>query len=276
MTIDIGQALGVHYSIDPSAEIQRRVSFLAEYAQSVPGVRGFVLGISGGQDSTLAGALAQMAVERLRSVGREAQFIAVRLPYGEQIDEDDARLALSFIQPDHWATVDIATSVDAMVAEVARATGEPVSDFTKGNLKARARMVAQYAIAGDRGLLVIGTDHAAEAVTGFFTKFGDGAADILPLSGLTKSQGAEMLEALGASRELWEKVPTADLLDDQPGQSDESALGVSYAEIDAFLTNHPVDADVVENLSNRYRATEHKRRMPVTPADTWWKGQQDG
>lgn len=264
-------SLGAVPRIEPSAEIERRVSFLTEYARALPTVRGFVLGISGGQDSSLAGRLAQLAVERLRKTGRDVTFTAVRLPYGVQADEADAQLALSFIRPDHAVTVDIRPSVDALVLSVEAATGEPVTDFTKGNAKARARMMAQYAIAGDRGLLVIGTDHAAEAITGFYTKFGDGAADILPLAGLTKGQGAAMLRELAAPDRLWKKLPTADLLDDIPGQTDEASLGVTYAEIDAYLTGDEVSNDAGENLERRYLATEHKRQMPVTPNDEWWQ-----
>ncbi|MBP6684108.1 MAG: ammonia-dependent NAD(+) synthetase [Leucobacter sp.] len=262
--------LGAKPEIDVAAEVERRVAFLADYAAGIPGVRGYVLGISGGQDSSLAGRLAQLAVERLRERGVEAEFWAMRLPYGVQHDEDDAQLALSFIQPDHTATVNIAASVDGMVAALNDATGEPVSDFNKGNVKARARMVAQYGLAGDRGLLVIGSDHAAEAITGFFTKFGDGAADVVPLQGLTKSQGAELLRALDAPNRLWEKVPTADLLDGKPGETDESSLGVTYPEIDAYLRGETVSVAARENLERRYLATDHKRRVPVGPNDNWW------
>ena len=264
------QALGAEPSIDAEAELERRVTFLAEYARAVPGVRGYVLGISGGQDSSLAGRLAQLAVERLRGEGREAEFVAVRLPYGVQHDEDDARLALEFIRPDRAVTVDVRPGVDALAEQVSAALGEAVTDFNKGNIKARMRMAAQYAIAGDRGLLVIGTDHAAEAITGFFTKFGDGAADVVPLAGLTKGQGAALLRALDAPERLWQKVPTADLLDAEPGQTDESSLGLSYAEIDAYLRGESVSAAARDNLERRYRTSEHKRRPPVSPGDTWW------
>lgn len=263
--------LGVKPFVDAPSEIERRVAFLTEYARSVPGVRGFVLGVSGGQDSSLAGRLAQLAVERLRETGREAEFLAVRLPYSVQRDEDDAQLALDFIRADREVTVNIAPAVDAMTAELDVATAEPVTDFNKGNIKARMRMVAQYALAGDRGLLVIGTDHAAEAITGFFTKFGDGAADVLPLAGLTKSQGAQLLQELGAPSRLWQKPPTADLLDEVPGQLDETSLGVTYSQIDSYLTGNTIDDSVVENLERRYRATEHKRQPPVTPDDDWYK-----
>lgn len=265
------EALGAERDIDASAEIQRRVSFLVEYATSIPGVNGFVLGISGGQDSSLAGRLAQLAVERLRGAGRQAEFFAVRLPYGVQHDEADAQLALDFIGADHELSVNIAASVDGMIAEIGSATGEAVTDFTKGNVKARARMIAQYTIAGDRGLLVIGTDHAAEAITGFYTKFGDGAADILPLAGLTKGQGAAMLAQLGAPERLWQKAPTADLLDGIPGQTDEESLGVRYTAIDAYLRGEQIFEPDAANIERRYRTSEHKRRLPVTPNDTWWK-----
>lgn len=266
------EALAATPEIDAEAEIERRIAFLVDYAAGIPGVRGFVLGISGGQDSSLGGRLAQLAVERMREAGHEAEFIAMRLPYSVQRDEDDAQLALDFIRADREVTVDIAPAVEGLVSEVDRATGEPVSDFNKGNVKARMRMVAQYAIAGDRSMLVIGTDHAAEAVTGFFTKFGDGAADVMPLAGLTKRQGAQMLQHLGAPDRLWQKVPTADLLDGEPGQSDEDSLGVSYTQIDDYLSGKEVDEAAAENLERRYLASEHKRHLPVTPADTWYSG----
>ena len=208
---DIINALGVRPLIDSEEEVSRRVDFLVDYL-AASGATGFVLGISGGQDSTLAGRLAQLAVERRRAEGAEATFVAVRLPHGVQADEDDAQLALQFIRPDETVTVDIKPATDALNAQVASAIGvDGLGDFNKGNVKARLRMVAQYAIAGERGFLVIGTDHAAENITGFFTKFGDGAADLLPLAGLNKRQGAALLQHLGAAPRLWEKVPTADL-----------------------------------------------------------------
>lgn len=265
------EALGARSEIDAVQELERRIGFLVEYARSVPGTRGFVLGISGGQDSSLAGRLCQLAVERLRAAGEPAEFIAMRLPYGVQHDEDDAQLALRFIRPDRIVTVNIAGVVDALVAEVVTATGEAVTDFNKGNVKARARMLAQYAVAGDRRMLVVGTDHAAEAVTGFFTKFGDGAVDLVPLAGLTKGQGAALLRELDAPDRLWQKAPTADLLDGVPGRTDESELGIGYAEIDAYLQGEDVAGATAELLERKYRTTEHKRRTPASPLDTWWR-----
>jgi NAD+ synthase len=262
--------LNVSAEIDAAAQIDRRVGFLVDYLRST-GAKGLVLGISGGQDSSLAGRLCQLAVERLAADGVAAEFVAVRLPYAVQADEEDAQLAVSFIRPSRVITFDIKRGVDGVAAEFADAVGEKISDFTKGNTKARMRMVAQYALAGDHGLLVVGTDHAAEAITGFFTKFGDGGADILPLSGLTKRQGRALLEALDAPERLYLKHPTADLLDDNPGQTDENNLGIKYSEIDDFLEGRDVDDTVADALIARYRATEHKRQLPVTPADSWWR-----
>ncbi|MET0726346.1 MAG: ammonia-dependent NAD(+) synthetase [Leifsonia sp.] len=266
--------LSVRSAIDPAAEVERRVGFLVDYARAT-GAAGFVLGISGGQDSSLAGRLCQLAVERLRAEGVDAGFIAVRLPYNVQADEADAQLALDFIQPDRRVVFNIRASVDAFAVEYGDGIGEPMFDFTKGNVKARARMIAQYAIAGQHRMLVVGTDHAAEAVTGFFTKFGDGGADILPLSGLTKRQGAAVLRHLGAPDQLWSKAPTADLLDELPGQTDEANLGLSYRDIDDFLEGKEVSAEIAEAIESRYLATEHKRQGPVTPFDRWWRSPEE-
>lgn len=265
------EELHVDAVVDPADQVRRRIDFLKEYL-AASGAKGLVLGISGGQDSSLAGRLCQLAVEELAAEGRPARFVAVRLPYGVQRDEDDARLALDFIRPAEVVDFDIAGGVDGLAAEYADAAGAPISDFGKGNVKARMRMVAQYALAGEAGLLVVGTDHAAEAVTGFFTKYGDGGADLLPLSGLTKRQGRALLQHLGAPERLYQKVPTADLLDHDPGQSDEANLGLSYADIDAFLEGHEIDPAVAEKIEARFVQTRHKRAEPVSMFDGWWRG----
>lgn len=270
--------LGVRPTIDPAVEISRRTQFLVDYLRSTT-ARGLVLGISGGQDSTLAGRLAQLACQRIRSDGGTASFHAVRLPHGRQVDAADAQLALEFIRPDHSISIDILPTVDRIGTAIAGALTTSgiddavrrLDDTVRGNVKARIRMVAQYAIAGQLGLLVVGTDHAAEAVTGFYTKFGDGAADVMPLAGLTKSQGAALLRVLGAAERLYRKVPTADLLDDEPGQADEAALGVSYQQIDTYLTGRTVPAPAAARIEHLYRVSEHKRQRPATPDDRWWR-----
>ncbi|WPF68226.1 ammonia-dependent NAD(+) synthetase [Corynebacterium sp. 21KM1197] len=263
---EIVSALHTASLIDPEKEIERRINFLVDYLHTT-GARGFVLGISGGQDSTLAGRLAQLAVER----ARPARFWALRLPYGVQADEADAQVALDFIAPDHRATINIKEATDATARAAASALGVThLDDFHVGNIKARQRMVAQYALAGQEKLLVIGTDHAAENLTGFFTKHGDGAADLLPLAGLSKNQGARLLEALGAPSSTWTKVPTADLEDERPALPDEEALGVTYAHIDAYLEGRRVPQAAAERIEHLWQVSEHKRHLPATPQDSWW------
>jgi NAD+ synthase len=262
--------LNVRPSVDAASEIRSRIAFLRDYLTAT-GAGGLVLGISGGQDSSLAGRLCQLAVEEVRAVGGTAEFIAVRLPYSVQKDEADAQLALDFIRADREVTFNIQRGVDGFEAEYLDATGAEMTDFTKGNVKARARMIAQYALAGQHGYLVVGTDHAAEAVTGFFTKFGDGGADLLPLSGLSKRQGRSLLMHLEAPERLYLKAPTADLLDDNPGQTDEANLGLTYQQIDDFLEGLDIDPAVAETIEARYLATRHKRAEPVTMFDAWWR-----
>ncbi|WUH58045.1 ammonia-dependent NAD(+) synthetase [Streptomyces sp. NBC_00442] len=265
---EIARELQVATAFDAEREIERRVAFLAERLTST-GLRCLVLGISGGVDSTTAGRLCQLAVERARAAGHEARFYAMRLPYGVQADEHDAQIALSFIQADQVLTVDVKPASDAALQAVLTAgvgfAGDGHQDFVLGNIKARQRMIAQYAVAGAHSGLVVGTDHAAEAVSGFFTKFGDGAADLVPLTGLTKRRVRAVADALGAPAELVWKVPTADLETLAPGKADEDALGVTYDDIDDFLEGKPVDQRVFTTIVDRYRLTEHKRQLPVAP-----------
>ncbi|MFF8368502.1 ammonia-dependent NAD(+) synthetase [Streptomyces lydicus] len=265
---EIARDLQVTASFDAEQEIERRVTFLTERLTST-GLRSLVLGISGGVDSTTTGRLCQLAVERARAAGHEATFYAMRLPYGVQADEKDAQRALEFIRADRELTVDIRPASDAAL-QAALDGGlafrdDRHQDFVQGNIKARQRMIAQYAVAGAQDGLVVGTDHAAEAVSGFFTKFGDGAADVVPLTGLTKRRVRAVAATLGAPRELVTKVPTADLETLDPGKPDEDALGVTYDQIDDFLEGKPVDAAAVKSIVRRYRLTAHKRELPIAP-----------
>ena len=269
---EIINALGVNSQIDPQAEVTKRIQFICDFLQTTK-MKALVLGISGGQDSSLAGRLSQLAVEKLREEtgDNEYQFIAVRLPYGEQADESDAMFAINdFIKPDKIMRVNIKAATDAMVVSLNEA-GTPISDFNKGNIKARERMIVQYAIGGENKGAVVGTDHAAEAVTGFYTKFGDGGADITPLSGLDKRQGKALLQYLGAPAKLYDKTPTADLEEDKPMRPDEEAHGVRYDEIDDYLEGREVSPAAAEKIEGWYRRTQHKRHLPIAPYDTWWK-----
>ncbi|VGV02011.1 NAD synthetase [Streptococcus pyogenes] len=269
---EIIRQLGVKASIDPQEEIRKTVDFLKAYLRKHSFLKTYVLGISGGQDSTLAGKLAQMAIAELREETSDQayQFIAVRLPYGVQADEADAQKALAFIAPDQTLTINIKAAVDGQVAALQEA-GIEISDFNKGNIKARQRMISQYAIAGQMAGAVIGTDHAAENITGFFTKFGDGGADILPLFRLNKRQGKALLKVLGADAALYEKVPTADLEDQKPGLADEVALGVTYQDIDDYLEGKLISKAAQATIEKWWHKGQHKRHLPITIFDDFWK-----
>lgn len=269
---EIIRQLGVKASIDPQEEIRKTVDFLKAYLRKHSFLKTYVLGISGGQDSTLAGKLAQMAIAELREETSDQayQFIAVRLPYGVQADEADTQKALAFIAPDQTLTINIKAAVDGQV-EALQAAGVEISDFNKGNIKARQRMISQYAIAGQMAGAVIGTDHAAENITGFFTKFGDGGADILPLFRLNKRQGKALLKVLGADAALYEKVPTADLEDQKPGLADEVALGVTYQDIDDYLEGKLISKAAQATIEKWWHKGQHKRHLPITIFDDFWK-----
>ena len=276
MRAEIMAEMKVLPSIDPQAEITRRVAFIkGKLLES--GTRSLVLGISGGVDSSTCGKLCQLAIDELNKeqATDKYQFIAMRLPYGIQADEDEAQLAVDFIQPTKRLTVNIKPATDGMHSEVLASLesvgieppAQSAIDFTKGNVKARQRMIAQYEIAGLTQGLVVGTDHSAENITGFYTKFGDGACDLAPLFGLSKRQVRLLAKTLGAPALLVEKVPTADLECDRPGLADEDALGVSYDEVDNFLEGKEVSAEAEEKLIAIYKRTEHKRQPIPTVYD---------
>lgn len=264
----IAAELGVIPEFDVATEVRRRIEFLAQYLSNSPCLT-YVLGISGGVDSLAAGLLAQAAVSQLRAQGRDAQFIAVRLPYGAQADEADAQNALDVIKPHRIVTIDIKVAADAMMRAVLDQADDLLDparkDFHLGNIKARQRMIAQYALAGASQGLVIGTDQAAEALMGFFTKFGDGAADILPLSGLTKRRVRAVAAHMGAPENLVFKVPTADLETDAPLRPDEEVYGVTYEEIDDFLEGKRISEAAEALILRTYKASAHKRCLPIVP-----------
>lgn len=269
---EIATALGViapftsHTDVD--AEIARRIAFIKN-TLITSRTKALVLGISGGVDSSTAGRLAQLAVEQLRDEKQDPdyRFIAIRLPHNVQHDEADAQAALAFIAADEVQTIDIAPAVSGLAGQIGElAELTPARrDFVLGNTKARVRMLAQYTVANARNGLVIGTDHAAEAVMGFFTKFGDGACDLAPLSGLVKGQVRQIAERLGAPAAVFSKVPTADLEDERPGIPDEQVHGVSYEDIDAFLQGKPVSDTAYQTIVQAYDKTQHKREQPLAP-----------
>ncbi len=260
--------------IDVDFEIRRRVDFIRKTLKA-SGFSHLVLGISGGIDSSTCGRLAQLAVDELNGEGGHYRFIAVRLPYATQADEADAQSALEFIKPSTSVSVNVQPGTDAIHQSTLEALerqslhkhSESVLDYAKGNVKARMRMIAQYEIAGLLRGLVIGTDHSAENVTGFYTKYGDGACDLAPLFGLNKRQVRMLGNNLGAPRQLITKAPTADLETLDPAKPDEQALGLSYDQIDDFLEGNTLPPEITARIIDIYRRTEHKRQAIATVYD---------
>ena len=257
-------------NIDSNTEITRRVDFIKEQIKT-SGCNSLVLGISGGVDSFTCGRLAQLAAENLRQETQKSdyQFYAVRLPYGTQKDEEDAQISLEAIAPDNILTVNIQAATDAVnqqVVNTLKQTNQSQSkeaiDFAKGNVKARVRMTSQYQIAGLVNGLVIGTDHSAENITGFYTKFGDGACDLAPLFGLNKRQVRQLAKGLGAPDSIVNKTPTADLECLSPQKNDEAVLGLSYDVIDDFLEGKEISAENEQRLIEIYNRTQHER-LPI-------------
>ena len=260
-------------TIDEAFEVRRRIDFIkAKLIES--GLRTLVLGISGGVDSCTLGRLAQLAVDELNQQSEATyQFIAVRLPYQVQADEADAQASIDFIQPNQSVAVNVQPGADAIHEQTCAALGKLMPedlakiDFVKGNVKARTRMVIQFEIAGMLDGLVLGTDHSAENITGFYTKYGDGACDLAPLFGLNKRQVRAIAGYLGAPEIIIHKAPTADLESLAPQKADEEALGLSYDQIDDFLEGKEVPASVSEKLCAIYLRTQHKRQPIPTLYD---------
>lgn len=264
----IREEMHVLPEIDTAYEIQRRSDFIANTLKT-SGLKYLILGISGGIDSCTCGRLAQLAIDKLNKEAshNSYQFIAVRLPYGVQADEHDAQASIEFIKPSQSMAVNVKLGADGIheesIAAVKNAkllhNDDNAIDFVKGNVKARTRMAIQYEIAGLVGGLVIGTDHSAENITGFFTKWGDGACDLAPLFGLNKRQVKQLATYMGAPKVLVEKTPTADLecLDAQ--KADEDVLGISYEQLDDFLEGKPPAEHVRDKIISIYQKTQHKR-----------------
>ena len=260
--------------IDVAFEIQRRIAFIKNTLLDSQ-LSYLVLGVSGGIDSSTCGRLAQLAVDELNEKSDQYRFIAVRLPYAEQADAADAQLALDFIQPSARVCVNVQAGSDAIhqttldaLDQASLLSGDDSNyDFVKGNVKARIRMIAQYEIAGLLGGLVIGTDHSAENVTGFYTKYGDGACDLVPLFGLNKRQVRALGSALGAPTKIISKTPTADLECLNPGLSDEAVLGLGYDQIDDFLEGKSIDSEAANRIIDIYNRTQHKRQAIATIYD---------
>lgn len=258
-------------NFDVKTAIRARVNYLKTFLKET-GLKGFVLGISGGVDSSTVGRLCQIACNELREEGYQAQFIAMRLPAGVQLDEDDAQEAIKFINADKMITINVGESANNLniqsIEQFKLLEGTTPSDFqmdfNKGNIKARLRMVSQYQVGAMYGAAVIGTDHNTEGVCGFWTKWGDGACDLIVLNGLNKTQVRLVAKELGAPYFLWNKVATADLEELAPQKTDETVLDVDYNVLDKYLEGKEIDQETELKILRQYKITQHKRKPIVS------------
>jgi len=243
VTKEIREVCGVvpTEKFDVKNAVRTRIDYLKSFLKTTER-KAFILGISGGVDSTTTGRLCQVAVEELRSEGYDAKFIAMRLPAGVQLDEADAQEAIRFINADKTLTVNIgeaATNLSVQGANELKNAEHNVSDslldFAKGNIKARLRMTVQYQAAFLYEGVVIGTENRSEFCTAFFTRWGDQSCDLGVINSLNKRQVRLVAKELGAPEKLWNKIPTADLEELKPQKSDEEGLGFSYEYIDDYL-----------------------------------------
>ncbi|WP_284443335.1 ammonia-dependent NAD(+) synthetase [Buchnera aphidicola] len=258
--------LGVKEVIIPEIEIKNCIDFLKKYLLDHIYLKSLIVGISGGQDSTLTAKLCQITAEKLRNERKDInyQFIALRLPYGIQSDETDCQDAINFIRPDQVFNINIKKAVLSSENSLKK-SGIIISDYIRGNEKARERMKVQYSIAAVKKGLVVGTGHAAESITGFFTKYGDSGTDINPIAKLNKRQIQLLLKKLNCPKHLYLKKPMADLEDEHPQQDDESILGVTYNVIDSYLEGKKIDLENQKIIEKLYFNTLHKRNLPVIP-----------
>ncbi|WP_438347653.1 ammonia-dependent NAD(+) synthetase [Paenibacillus sp. FA6] len=253
--------LRVKPSINVESEVKERVAFLKDYVKKA-GSTGLLIAISGGIDSAVAAGLCKMATDELSvETGRDYMTLGVFQPYGTQEDIDHSYAVAKAFDLKHTAETNIEDAVTEVALEVEQGLKglgihRHMTHQGKGNVKARTRMVMQYALSFELNLIVVGTDHASESITGFYTKWGDGAVDITPLSSLNKRQVRQLAAYLGVPQPILDKVPTAGLWD---GQTDEAELGLTYDENSDYLEGKEIAPASRERLESIYARSAHKR-----------------
>jgi len=222
------------------------------------GAKGFVVGLSGGVDSSVTAALARRAAP--------GKVLGVIMPcHSAPADQEDAVRVARLLQIEH-VVVDLSPIYDALVERLQPAV-PPGADperlaLVQANIKPRLRMLTLYHAAGARGYLVLGTDNRSELYTGYFTKYGDGGADLLPLADLVKSEVRELGRYLGLPEEIVQRTPSAGLW---AGQTDEGEMGITYEVLDRYLLQGDGPPEAIARIERLHRQSAHKRELPPRP-----------
>lgn len=225
--------------------------FLKDYLETSH-CKSYVLGLSGGVDSSLVAAIARKAV------GKDKLFCYAIDIDSNKADIEDAKEVARQLDL-NLEVINLSKTYHRYLKDL---KGKEFIKLTKSNLKVRMRMVALFAYAQEHSGLVLGTDNLDERYVGYFTKYGDGAADLLPIVYLTKAEVREAAEIYGVSKVLANRVPTAGLFE---GQTDEGEMGIKYVDLDAFLLGEKVPKEVEERIEHLHKVSEHKRNEIPTP-----------
>ena len=260
-------------------EVYKIVQFLKDTLRK-SGQKGFALGMSGGIDSAVCAALAKRAIDELGTI-QDHPFEEIRgdykldliiLPMGNIADDANTAKEVAAHLDVDIRTVELGDTLNAFLNalnDYPKVVNAAADDKLNGNLKARMRMSAIYYAANEKGLLVLGTDNLAETYTGYFTKHGDGAADVFPLSDFTKREVYEIGRFLGLPESVLSRQPSAGLWE---GQTDESEMGVPYNFIDNVLEDLGAANALTytreqyneyhKRLNKLHSSTQHKRDAP--------------
>ncbi len=243
--------------MDTEKQVNHIVDWLKEYAENA-GMKGGVLGLSGGLDSSVVAYLIQ------RAFGENA--LGVLLPIHNSVDaEEDALLVAEDSKINHIG-IELTDTFKEGFGQIEQALGEQwnkdTAQLVGANFQARLRMATLYAIAQNNQYLVIGTGNASELFTGYFTKYGDEGVDVNPLVNYRKEQVKEIGRYLEIPDRILNKAPSADLWE---GQTDEKEMGISYAAIDRYLRGEDIPPEDEKTLMKLHKSTEHKRHLPPGP-----------
>ncbi len=217
---------------------------------------GYVLGLSGGVDSSLVAALTKNAV------GKD-KLMCIMMPIDSNPSDLEDAIKVAKALDLNYMVIDGSETYHATKKRFEE-LGEELDRLTLSNLKVRIRMTILYAYGQAHRCLVLGTDNMDERYTGYFTKYGDGAADLLPICHLTKSEVVESAILKGVPEKLARRTPSAGLFE---GQTDEKEMGVSYADLDKYLLGEKVDEEVEKRILHLHRVSEHKRSPIPEPED---------